>query len=87
MGVPYRIFAPSVAISTGIWAAVGLWIGATFGQSIGNLLARNPWIYLVALGLVIVAIAVALVRLWRDNDNRPRSVHVDDAVVKPRAAD
>ena len=71
-GVPYRVFAPSVAISSGVWAAIGLWIGATFGQSIGNLLARNPWIYLVALGLVIVAIAIALVRLWRVSDNVPR---------------
>jgi len=81
-GVPYRIFAPSVAISTAIWAAIGLWIGATFGQSIGSLLARNPWIYLVALGLVIVVVAVALVRLWRVSDHVPQSVDVDYAVVK-----
>ena len=73
-GVPYRIFAPSVAISTAVWAAIGLWIGVTFGQSIGNLLARYPWIYLVALGLVIVAIAVALVRLWRVSDDAPPSI-------------
>jgi membrane protein DedA with SNARE-associated domain len=81
-GVPYRIFAPSVAISTAVWAAIGLWIGATFGQSIGSLLARNPWIYLVALGLVIVVVAVALVRLWRVSDHVPQSVDVDYAVVK-----
>src|SRR3982075_1125888 len=30
-GVPYRIFAPSVAISTAVWAAIGLWVGAQFG--------------------------------------------------------
>jgi membrane protein DedA with SNARE-associated domain len=64
-GVPYRIFAPSVAISTAVWAGIGLWLGATFGQSLGNLLARYPWIYLVGLGLIIVVVAVALVRLWR----------------------
>jgi membrane protein DedA with SNARE-associated domain len=64
-GVPYRIFAPSVAISTAVWAGFGLWLGATFGQSLGNLLARYPWIYLVGLGLIIVVVAVALVRLWR----------------------
>jgi membrane protein DedA with SNARE-associated domain len=63
-GVRYRIFAPSVAISTAVWAGFGLWLGATFGQSLGNLLARYPWIYLVGLGLVIVAVAAALVRLW-----------------------
>ena len=64
-GVPYRVFAPSVAISTAAWAAIGLWLGATFGQSLGNLLARYPWIYLLGLGLVIVVVAVTLVRLWR----------------------
>jgi len=64
-GVPYRIFAPSVAISTAAWAAIGLWLGATFGQSLGNLVARYPWIYLVGLGILIVAIAVILVRFWR----------------------
>jgi hypothetical protein len=58
-----------VAISTAVWAAIGLWIGVTFGQSIGNLLARYPWIYLVALGLVIVVVAVAVVRFWRAGDH------------------
>ena len=70
-GVPYRIFAPSVAISTAVWAAIGLWIGVTFGQSIGNLLARYPWLYLVALGLVIVAVAVAVVRFLRVGNHAP----------------
>jgi membrane protein DedA with SNARE-associated domain len=86
-GVPYRIFAPSVAISTGVWAGVGLWLGATFGQSIGNLLARNSWIYLAALGVAIVAVAVVLVRLWRVSDKPQLSVEVDEASVKPRTAD
>jgi membrane protein DedA with SNARE-associated domain len=75
-GVPYRIFAPSVAISTAVWAAIGLWVGATFGQSLGNLLARYPWLYLVALGLVIVAVAVALVRFWRVNDHAQLPIEV-----------
>jgi membrane protein DedA with SNARE-associated domain len=73
-GVPYRIFAPSVAVSTAVWAAIGLWIGATFGQSIGVLLTRNPWLYLVAFGLVVVAIAIIVVRLWRVADQEPPSV-------------
>lgn len=84
-GVPYRVFAPSVAVSTAVWAAIGLWIGATFGQSIGNLLARYPWIYLVGLGLVIVVVAVALVRLWRVSDHVSPSVDLDEALVNQRA--
>lgn len=64
-GVPFRVFVPSVAISTAIWAAAGLWLGATFGQSISNLLARFPWLYGLALGLVIIALGIILFRVWR----------------------
>ena len=80
-------YTASVAISTAAWAGVGLWLGATFGQSIGNLLARNSWIYLLVLGLVIVAFAVVLVRLWRVSENPPPSGEPADTLVKPRAAD
>jgi membrane-associated protein len=64
LGVPYPVFALSVAVSSAIWAAAGLWVGATLGASIGNLLARDPWIYLAALGLIILALAYTLVRQW-----------------------
>jgi membrane protein DedA with SNARE-associated domain len=62
--VPYRVFAPSVAVSSAIWAAAGLWVGATLGSSIGNLLSRNPWIYLAVFALIILALAITLVRGW-----------------------
>ena len=65
---PYHVFVPSVAVSTAIWAGVGLWLGATFGQSIGHILSSNPWIYLAAFGLVILGLAVLLVRAWRRAD-------------------
>jgi membrane protein DedA with SNARE-associated domain len=65
MGVPYRVFLPSVAISTAIWAAVGLWLGATLGQSIGHVLSGNAWLYLVALGVAILLLALVIVREWR----------------------
>jgi membrane protein DedA with SNARE-associated domain len=68
VGVPYTTFVPSVAVSTAIWAGVGLWLGATFGQSIGHILSSNPWIYLAAFGLAILGLAVLLVRAWRRAD-------------------
>jgi membrane protein DedA with SNARE-associated domain len=72
LGVPYRVFAPSVAVSSAIWAAAGLWLGATLGSSIGSILARNPWIYLAAFALVILALAFTLVREWTGwGDRRP----------------
>jgi membrane protein DedA with SNARE-associated domain len=65
MGVPYRVFAPSVAISTAIWAAVGMWLGATVGEAIGNVLFDRGWIYLLGLLLLIVVVAVTIVVAWR----------------------
>jgi membrane-associated protein len=65
MRVPYRVFAPSVAVSTAIWAAVGLWLGATLGQSLGHVLSANTWIYLVGFAALILLLAALLVRTWR----------------------
>ena len=64
-GVPYQVFAPSVAVSTAIWAAVGLWLGATVREAIGNVLFDRGWIYIGGLGLLALVLAVALVRAWR----------------------
>lgn len=65
MGVPYRVFVPSVAISTAIWAAAGLWVGATVGEAISNVLFDASWTYLLGVLLLIVALAVALLFAWR----------------------
>jgi membrane-associated protein len=64
-GVPYRVFVPSVAVSTAIWAGVGLWLGATVGEAIGNVLFDRGWVYLLVLWLAIVALALTLVFAWR----------------------
>ncbi len=86
-GVPYRIFAPSVAISTAVWAGIGLWLGATFGQSIGNLLAHYPWIYLIGLALVILGIAAVLVRVWRVSQRPAASAALDRELMRHPSED
>ena len=65
MGVPYRIFVPSVVVSTAIWAAVGMWLGATLGETLGNILFNRSALYLLGLSLPIVALTVVVVRVWR----------------------
>ena len=65
VGVPYRVFAPSVAVSTAIWAAGGLWLGATLGETISGVLFDRSWIYFLVFALAIVALAVTLVFAWR----------------------
>ncbi len=56
---------PSIAVSTAIWASVGLWLGVTLGQSIGHVISGNAWLYLLALVVAIVLLAVVVVREWR----------------------
>jgi membrane protein DedA with SNARE-associated domain len=63
--VSYRVFAPSVAISTAIWAGVWLWLGAHFGPSIGRFFSGNAWTLALGGGVVIAVVAVAAVRGWR----------------------
>jgi membrane protein DedA with SNARE-associated domain len=63
--VPYTTFLPSVAVSSAVWAAVGLWLGATFGRSIGSFLTGNPLIYLVVVVAIVLVVAFALFQIWR----------------------
>src|SRR5436853_1037094 len=43
--VPYRLFAPSVAVSTAIWAGVVLIIGIKFGPRLADLLRAHSYLY------------------------------------------
>jgi membrane protein DedA with SNARE-associated domain len=63
----YPLFAMSVAISSVGWAAIWLYLGATYGPAVGHFFANHAWTYLVFVLLVIAVIAVALVRAWRSN--------------------
>jgi membrane protein DedA with SNARE-associated domain len=55
--IPYRVFAPSVAVSTAIWAGVVLIIGINFGPHLADLLRAHTYLYFVwgavVLGLVL----------------------------------
>lgn len=55
--IPYRVFAPSVAVSTAIWAGVVLIIGINFGPRLADLLRAHTFLYFVwgalVLGLVV----------------------------------
>lgn len=55
--VPYRVFAPSVAVSTAIWAGVVLIIGINLGPHLADLLKAHSYLYFVwgaiVLGLVL----------------------------------
>jgi membrane protein DedA with SNARE-associated domain len=63
--VPDTTFLPSVAVSSAVWAAVGLWLGATFGRSIGSFLTGNRLIYLLVVVAIVLVVAFALFQIWR----------------------
>ncbi len=63
--VKYRVFAPSVAVSTAFWAAFWLWLGARFGGSVAHVLRGNHWLYGVGIGLMLAAVAYIVFRAWR----------------------
>src|SRR5690242_12755468 len=66
-GVPYRVFAPSVAVSTAIWAGVMLTLGITLGPHLAVLLQAHGWVYFIWGGVVVVLIGGMYLRQRRRN--------------------
>jgi membrane-associated protein len=66
-GVPYRVFAPSVAVSTAIWAGVMLTLGITLGPHLAVLLQAHGWVYFIWGGIVVVLIGGTYLRQRRRN--------------------
>src|SRR5256886_15174957 len=59
--IRYRVVAPSVAVSTAIWAGIVLYIGVNFGPKLVNLLRTHTSLYFVWGGLVLALIARGVV--------------------------
>jgi len=64
LGLPYRTFAPSVAISSGIWAGVWLVLAVHFGAQAIHLLSGRRTVYVVGVALLVLAVAVVAARAW-----------------------
>lgn len=62
--LPYRIFAPSVAVSTAIWAGVWLALAVRFGPTAIHVLTGHRLVYVVAVLVVALVVGVAAVRIW-----------------------
>src|SRR5690349_15441231 len=61
-GIPYRVFAPSVAVSTAVWAGVMLFIGVKFGPRLGELLQAHTYVYFAWGAIVLVLIGSVFIR-------------------------
>jgi membrane protein DedA with SNARE-associated domain len=80
-GVPYRIFAPSVAVSTAIWAGVVLTIGVNYGPRLENLLRAHTQLYFVWGAFVVLLVLTLFVR-----QRRRAAAQAREAAAKRRAA-
>ena len=63
--IPYRVFAPSVAVSTAIWAGVVLFIGVNFGPRLGDLLRAHTYLYFVWAAIVVALVGSIFIRQRR----------------------
>ena len=83
--VPYRVFAPSVAISTAIWAGVVLIIGINFGPRLGDLLRAHSYLYFVWSAIVLALVGSIFVR-QRIRRARAAAVGKPDRPVESRSS-
>lgn len=82
--VPYRVFAPSVAVSSAVWAGIWLYLGARYGPSVGHFFGRNRWLYFILVAGVAIAAGWVLVRAWQLSRGGERSL---DRVPDPESDD
>lgn len=73
--LPYRVFAPSVAVSTAIWAGVVLIIGINVGPKLADLLRYHSYLYFlwgaIVLSLVLSVFVRQRLRAARGKPDRP----------------
>lgn len=66
LDLPYRIFAISVAVSSAVWAAAFLLLGALFGNAVERSIRSHPFVYVGVVGaatLIIVTFFLVRSRL------------------------
>jgi membrane protein DedA with SNARE-associated domain len=69
---PYRLFVPSVAVSTAIWAGIMLLVGDKLGGAIARFTGRHTWIYAVGTVLLLGAIGFLAWRASRAMSAAPK---------------
>jgi membrane protein DedA with SNARE-associated domain len=81
--VPYRVFAPCVAVSSAIWAGVMLTLGVTIGPRLAVLLRAHGEVYFIWAGLVVVLVVGMYLRQRRLNAEAGRRGRADRQVESP----
>ena len=81
--IPYRVFAPCVAVSTAIWAGIVLYIGVNFGPRFENLLRAHTSLYFIWGGLVVLLILTIFVRQQRRLARAKSVAKTDESLTSP----
>jgi membrane protein DedA with SNARE-associated domain len=63
--VRYRVFAPSVAVSTAVWAGAWFMLEARFGRQIGRFVNAHRWTYVVVVAVFLFVFVSFVVRAVR----------------------
>jgi membrane protein DedA with SNARE-associated domain len=69
--VRYRVFAPSVAVSTAIWAGIWFLLAARFGAGVTHVFRARPWLYLPLVAVAGLLFAYVALRALRATGGRP----------------
>jgi membrane protein DedA with SNARE-associated domain len=65
LAFPYRLFAPSVAVSTAIWAGAVILLAAQFGKVLTRFIGSHRWVYGVGTLLAVAFLIVIGIRAAR----------------------
>ena len=79
--VRYRVFAPSVAVSTAVWAGVMLFIGVNYGPRLAELLQAHTFVY---FGWAAIVIGLTL-SIFVRQQLRARRARQTQAVARMKA--
>ena len=80
LGVRYRTFWWSTAISASVWAAALLTLGVTVGDGIARLIAEHAWMGLLLPLPAVAVVTAGLVRLVIIKDRATNSPSVSASV-------
>ena len=80
-GIPYRVFAPSVAVSTAIWAGIVLAIGIKYGPRLEVLLRAHTQLYFLWGAIVVLLVLSVFVRQRLRQARERRSARRASAVA------
>ena len=63
--LPYRLFLPSIMLSSTLWAALWLTLGARYAHYVETFLLAHSWLYLLGVVATLAFLSVSTLRVLR----------------------